>query len=212
MNTVLPSAEHAAAYDSPLKGLLAPCQRCALFVALLTGVFYPLVTTGVVQLLFPHQANGSLIQRGATVVGSELIGQAFTAPGYFQPRPSATASHPYNAGASSGSNLGPTNQALIDTVRQRASAYRQENGLATDASVPVDAVTSSASGLDPHISVANAELQTRRVAMARGLDTDQVRRLREQYTDDRVLGLFGEPRVNVLRLNLALDALPTTRW
>ncbi|QXL83823.1 K(+)-transporting ATPase subunit C [Comamonas sp. NLF-1-9] len=218
MNTLnVPTAALPAA-TSPLQGLLGPCLRGALFVALMTGVAYPLATTGVAQLVLPHQANGSLIERGGAVVGSALIGQWFEGAGYFQPRPSTTQAPdpqdaskslaaPYNAGASSGSNLGPTNPALIASVQERVAAYRQANGLAPDAAVPVDAVTASASGLDPHVSVANAELQAARVARARGLAAVQVQQLVQQHREGRVLGLLGEPRVNVLRLNLALDAL-----
>lgn len=218
MNTLPISAPVAQAAASPLQGLLGPCVRGALFVLLITGVAYPLATTGVAQLVLPHQANGSLIRQGAVVVGSEHMGQWFEGAAYFHPRPSATQAPdpqdaskslaaPYNAGASSGSNLGPTNPALIASVQERVAAYRQANGLAADAAVPVDAVTASASGLDPHISVANAQLQAARVAQARGLSLALAQQLVQQHTEGRVLGLLGEPRVNVLRLNLALDAL-----
>lgn len=219
MNTPTPTAPLApAATASPLAGLLGPCLRGAVFVALVTGLAYPLLTTGVAQLVLPRQASGSLIERGGAVVGSALIGQAFSGARYFHPRPSATTAPdpqdasksvdvPYNAAASGASNQGPTNQALIDAVTQRVAAYRQTNGLAPDAPVPVDAVTASGSGLDPHISVANAQAQAARVARARGLDAGQVQRLLAAHTEPRVLGLLGEPRVNVLRLNLALDAL-----
>ena len=218
MNTLNLSVPVVQTAASPLKGLLGPCLRGALFVALITGVAYPLVTTGVAQLVLAQQANGSLIERGGAVVGSALIGQWFTGAAYFHPRASATQAPdpqdaskslaaPYNAGASSGSNLGPTNPALIASVQERVAAYRQANGLALDAAVPVDAVTASASGLDPHISVANAELQAARVVQARGLAAVQVRQLVQEHTEGRWMGLLGEPRVNVLRLNLALDAL-----
>lgn len=218
MNTLPISAPVAQAAASPLQGLLGPCVRGALFVLLITGVAYPLATTGVAQLVLPHQANGSLIRQGAVVVGSEHMGQWFEGAAYFHPRPSATQAPdpqdaskslaaPYNAAASSGSNLGPTNPALIASVQERVAAYRQANGLAADAAVPVDAVTASASGLDPHISVANAQLQAARVAQARGLSLALAQQLVQQHTEGRVLGLLGEPRVNVLRLNLALDAL-----
>lgn len=203
--------------DSPLRGLLGPCVRGAVFVMLLTGLAYPLVTTGVAQWLLPHQAYGSLIRQGGQVVGSQLIGQWFADAQHFHPRPSATTapdpqdasktvSSPYNAAASAGSNQGPTNQALIDAVRQRVADYRAANGLPTDAAVPVDAVTASASGLDPHISLANAQAQLPRVARARGMDEAALQRLLAQHTEGRVLGLLGEPRVNVLRLNLALNS------
>jgi K+-transporting ATPase ATPase C chain len=157
-------------------------------------------------VLFPSQANGSLVRDAqSNVVGSSIVGQNFTQPQYFHPRPSAAGSDGYDATASGGSNLGPTNQKLIVNVQQRSDAYRAESGLASDAAVPVDAVTTSASGLDPDISPANALLQVHRVAVARGLSDDQVRGLVNQYTEGRTLFVLGEPRVNVLKLNLALD-------
>jgi len=218
LNSSTPSLPLFEGAGSLLKGLIGPCVRSALFLALLTGLAYPLLTTGVAQLLLPRQASGSLIERGGEVIGSALIGQSFTGARYFHPRPSATTAPdpqdagkavgmPYNAGASAASNQGPTSQALIGAVAQRVADYRRINGLAADVLVPVDAVTASGSGLDPHISVANAQAQSARVAKARGLPPEQVRRLLAQCTETRVLGLLGEPRVNVLRLNLALDSL-----
>ena len=175
-------------------------------LTLLLGIIYPLVMTGLAQALFPYQANGSLVRDSSgAVIGSALIGQNFSDPKYFHPRPSAAGKDGYDATASGGSNLGPANQKLIDSVKERTDAYRQENGLAADAQVPVDAVTASASGLDPEISPANAYLQDARVARARGLTEAQVKVLVDQHTQGRTLWIFGEPRVNVLELNLALD-------
>ena len=176
-------------------------------LTVLLGIVYPLAMTGLSQLIFPGQANGSLVRDSAgNVVGSALLGQNFSNPEYFHPRPSAAGTDGYDATSSGGSNLGPTNQKLIDTARDRATAYREENGLAAEAPVPVDAVTASASGLDPDISPANALIQAGRVAKARNLTEDQVRSLVNQYTEGRTLGILGEPRVNVLQLNRALDA------
>jgi K+-transporting ATPase ATPase C chain len=175
-------------------------------LTLLTGAAYPLLVTGVAQVLFPGRADGSLIERDGKVLGSELIGQPFSDPGYFWGRPSATAPVPYNAGASSGSNLGPTNPALEEAVKARIEALRAADPGNT-APIPVDLVTASASGLDPHISPAAAEYQVGRVARVRGLDASTVRALMAQHTQGRQLWALGEPRVNVLMLNLALDGL-----
>lgn len=183
---------------------LLPALVMVLVFTVLTGVIYPLVTTGVGQLLFNDQANGSMIERDGEPVGSSLIGQPFRRPEYFHPRPSS-AGEGYDGSASSGSNLGPTNPDLLAEVEQRAAAYRELNGLAPDTPVPVDAVTGSGSGLDPHISVANAELQAPRVAQERGVPAERVLALVGDHTDGRDLGFLGEPGVNVLDLNLALD-------
>jgi K+-transporting ATPase ATPase C chain len=186
---------------------LRPGLVALLFFTILTGVVYPLVTTGLAQVIFPDQANGSLIRDASgIVIGSRLIGQPFSGEAYFHPRPSA-AGDGYDGSASSGSNLGPTSADLQASVEERVAAYRQENGLAEDALVPVDAVTSSASGLDPQISIANALLQIPRVAAARGLSGHEVRTLVDEHTEGRLLGILGESGVNVLELNLALDEL-----
>jgi potassium-transporting ATPase KdpC subunit len=177
-----------------------------LCLTLLTGVLYPTLVTGLAQLFFPRQANGSLVTRSGQVVGSALIGQQFSDPKYIWGRLSAAGGSPYNAAASGGSNLGPTNPALLDQAQARIDALRAADPDNT-APVPVDLVTASGSGLDPHISVAAARYQAARVARVRGLTLSQVQALIDQHTTGRTLGLLGEPRVNVLELNLALDAL-----
>jgi K+-transporting ATPase ATPase C chain len=185
---------------------LRPALMTLLLLTILTGLLYPLAVTGLAQALFPHQANGSLIVRNGHVVGSSLIGQPFDDPKYFWGRPSTTSPFPYNAAASSGSNLGPTNPALIKAVQDRLATLKaadQDN----PAPVPVDLVTVSGSGLDPHISPAAAEYQVRRVARARRTEEEAVRRLVARYTQGRQLSFLGEPRVTVLELNLALDAV-----
>jgi K+-transporting ATPase ATPase C chain len=186
---------------------LRPAIVCLVFFMLLTGLAYPLSMTGLAQAVFPYEANGSRLERDGRVVGSEIIGQPFDDPRYFWSRPSATAPFPYNAAASAGSNLGPTNPALEAAVKARVAALRAADPGNTRP-IPVDLVTVSASGLDPHISVAAALYQVPRVARARGLSQEQVRALVGQFTEGRQLGLLGEPRVNVLMLNLALDEIP----
>lgn len=170
---------------------------------ILCGV-YPLAVLAVAQGVFPGKANGSLVTSGGTIIGSSLLGQPFTESRYFHPRPSAAGTG-YDATASGGSNLGPTSRKLVETVQARVAQYRTENGLAPDAIVPADAVTASASGLDPDISVKNALLQAARVAKARGWEKGSVEELVRKHTQGRTFGLLGEPRVNVLQVNLALD-------
>lgn len=177
-----------------------------LVMTVITGLVYPLIATGVAQVLFPHQANGSLVERDGKPIGSELIGQNFDDPKYFWGRPSATTPQPYNGTASNGSNQGPTNPALRDAVQQRIDALRKADPGNT-APVPADLVTASGSGLDPEISPAAAQYQVARVARVRHLNGEQVQALVAKFTQGRQLGLLGEPRVNVLQLNLALDQL-----
>jgi K+-transporting ATPase ATPase C chain len=185
---------------------LRPAILATLVLAIICSGLYPLIVYGLGQALFYDKANGSLVvDSHGTVRGSKLLGQGFSEAKYFHPRPSA-AGNGYDAANSSGSNLGPTSQKLNDTIKDRVAAYRAENGLNENQPVPADAVTASGSGLDPHISVQNAEQQIPRVAKARALGIDKVRELVRQNTDGRDLGFLGEPGVNVLRLNLALDA------
>ena len=189
-----------------MRSQLRPALVSLAALILITGLLYPLVVTGIAQVLFPQQANGSLILIDAKPAGSSLIGQPFDSPKYFWGRPSATSPIPYNAAASSGSNLGPTNDALMKAVQARIDALKTadpDNPLP----IPVDLVTASGSGLDPHISPAAAEYQIRRIARVRGLDEMVVRRLVSHHTEGRQLGVLGEPRVNALLLNLALDTL-----
>ncbi len=185
--------------------------RSAVFAILVLAIvccgLYPLIIFGISQALFHDKANGSLIlDTDGTVRGSKLLAQGFTADKYFHPRPSAAGTG-YDAASSGGSNLGPTSQKLNDAIKERIDAYRKENGLNENESVPADAVTASGSGLDPHISLRNTQFQTARVAKARGLSEDKVRELIQQNTDGRNLGVLGDPGVNVLNLNLALDSL-----
>ena len=183
---------------------LRPAATSFLLLTLLTGFAYPSLVTGISQMLMPSQANGSLVFKDGKPVGSTLIGQAFSDPKYFWGRPSATGPMPNNASASSGSNLGPTNPALLDAVKARVQALRDADPGNTQA-VPVDLVTASASGLDPHISPAAAEYQLARVARLRNLSSDALRKLVVAHTEGRQFGILGEPRVNVLELNLALE-------
>lgn len=184
---------------------LRPALRLFVVLTLLTGALYPLLVTGIAQSVWPHAANGSLIVRDGQVVGSALLGQSFADPAHFWGRPSATARVPYDGAASSGSNQGPSNPALLEAVTSRVSALRAADPGNT-AAVPVDLVTASASGLDPHITPAAAEYQVARVARARGMDPYIVRELVAAHTAPRTLQVLGEPRVHVLALNLALDA------
>jgi len=186
--------------------MLRPALILFVALSLLTGLAYPLVTGAIAQLVFPEQTAGSLVERDGKVVGSSLIGQAFSDPGHFWSRPSATSPMPYNAAASSGSNLGPLNPALAQAIKDRIEALRAANP-GGGATVPADLVYSSASGLDPHISVAAARYQADRVARVRNVPITRVEQLIQQHTEGSLPGVLGEPRVDVLALNLALDAL-----
>jgi potassium-transporting ATPase KdpC subunit len=188
-----------------LKELWTSIAATVVICVVVSGV-YPVLIWGIGQLLFPHQANGSLVERNGQIVGSDLLAQGFSGAKYFHPRPSAagTGYDPLNSG---GSNLGPTSQKLIDGIKANVAQYRQENGLSGETAVPADAVTASGSGLDPHISLQNAQLQVPRVAKERGLSEEVVRAEVTKATDNTLLGIGGEPGVNVLKLNVALDAV-----
>ncbi len=201
MPTLVSSPESAVARGRVLR----PALVLFVLLSLITGLAYPLLVTGIARTVFPAAADGSLVRRDGKVVGSALIGQSFTDPKYFWGRPSATAPTSYNAGASGGSNLGPLNPALVDAVKTRIGALRAADPGNT-AAVPVDLVTTSASGLDPHVSIAAARYQAARVARVRQLPPAQVNALVERHSERPLLGWLGEPRVNVLALNLALDA------
>ncbi len=189
---------------------LGPALRAVLFLTILTGLVYPAAITGVCQLLFKQQANGSLITEHGQVIGSSLIGQNFAKPEYFHPRPSSAGADGYDASNSSGSNLGPTSQKLYDRVKASAAQFRKENPTYSGA-IPADALTASGSGLDPDISVANAQAQVARVAQARSMDHTLVNKLVASATSGRSLGFLGEAHVNVLALNLALDHAAATK-
>ncbi len=189
---------------------LRPVLMVFLLLTLVTGIIYPLLVTGVAQLVFPEKANGSLIRSEGGYSGSELIGQPFDDPKYFWGRLSATPDFPFNSASSSGSNLGPSNPALVEAVKARVEALQKADP-GNQSSIPIDLVTSSGSGLDPHISPAAALYQVPRVARARGLSEDQVRHLVEKFTEPRQWGFLGEPRVNVLKLNHALDHIQRQR-
>lgn len=192
---------------SLLKNAFIAIALTIFFTVIVCGI-YPLVVWGLAQLFFPYHANGSLIEnRAHMVIGSEFIGQNFSAAKYFHSRPSAAGAYGYDALSSGGSNLGPTSQKLIDAIKMRVQAYRAENALLPDALVPVDAITASASGLDPHISMPNALLQAPRVAQARHLDVNTVKREIVKATAQPWFGILGDPGVNVLKLNLALDQI-----
>ena len=197
---------HSSAKDASLVSLTGKALRMLAILTLVTGVVYPLLVTGIAGAAFADQANGSIVSRQGTVVGSRLIGQPFDDPRYFWGRLSATSPAPYNGGASSGSNMGPTNPALTQTAKRRIEALRAADP-GNAAPIPVDLVSASASGLDPHITPAAAEYQLGRVSRARGLDIERVRSAVQSQTERRILGTLGEPRVNVLLLNLALDEL-----
>jgi potassium-transporting ATPase KdpC subunit len=199
------SIDHNTAETGSMASLLRPAISLFIVLSIITGLLYPLLTTSIARVLFPTQAAGSLVESDGKIVGSTLIGQSFSDPAHFWSRPSATAPQPYNAAASSGSNQGPLNPALVDAVKARIEALKAADP-GNPGAIPADLVTASGSGLDPHISVAAANYQVARVAKARNLPATTVQALVDAHIEPRQLGLFGEARVNVLQLNLALDA------
>jgi potassium-transporting ATPase KdpC subunit len=202
-NTTIPATQSTW---RTFAGVFNPALRVFVLLSIVCGLLYPLLVTAIAQIVFPHEANGSLVEQKGKVVGSELIGQPFSDPRYLWGRPSATSPQPYNAVNSGGSNLGPTNPALADAVKSRIEALRAANPAQTGP-VPQDLVTASASGLDPHISPEAAAYQIARIASVRGLPVEQVRAIIAKHTQGPDLGIFGETRVNVLQVNLELDAL-----
>lgn len=188
-------------------GHLISSFRVLILLSIVTGVVYPLTMTGIAQALFPYQANGTILSKEGKPIGSELIGQHFEAPGYFHGRPSAAGQDGYDGANSAGSNLGPTNKTLLETVEKNIEKVRKENEMQPSQAVPSDMVLASASGLDPHITPAAAYLQAKRVAKERGLKVQQVENLIQRQLEGRQFGIFGEPRINVLKLNMALEQL-----
>jgi K+-transporting ATPase ATPase C chain len=188
--------------ESKMYSTIRPAAALLALLTLITGVAYPLAVTGVAQVLLPQQANGSLVRKDGAVIGSSLIGQSFASPSYFHPRPSAAGSNGYDAAASSGSNLGPLSAKLNERLAASLATLKQES----EAAVPADAVTTSGSGLDPHISIDNARRQVARVANSRGVPPDQIQGIVDRIAEPPALGVIGEPRINVLLLNLELDA------
>ena len=199
------TSQKAGVLVSLLQEIRASVAWILLLGIVLCGI-YPLIVWGIGQVAFPHQANGSLIERDGKIIGSSLLAQSFQGEQYFHPRPSSAGDVGYDGMNSGGSNLGPLSQKLSDQVKERVEAYSTENNLSPNTKIPADAVTASGSGLDPHISVANAELQAPRVAKARGMTTEQVKKLIRESTEGPQLGFLGDPAVNVLKLNLALGA------